>query len=126
MGRHKDNPLALIHQAPRPINSPYKYGYGYEVTTEPNKAKMAEITAMLDKAKADGLSPQDIDLNIPLTPDETDYVVYHRMQQFRESLISGQTKVANIRGPEHFRCPLKDVMDRADLAFNGGPGEAQG
>lgn len=126
MGAHKNNPVALIHAAPRPIESPFQYSYGFQVAIEPNKVKMAEITAMLDKAKADGKTPDQIDLNIPISPDEQDYVVYHEIQQARPSLLTRQMPVAKIRGPEHFRMPLREVLDRSQMAFDGGPGEAKG
>ena len=126
MGAHKNNPVALIHAAPRPIESPFQYSYGFQAAIEPNKVKMAEITAMLDKAKADGVDPKDINLNIPLTPDDQDYVVYHQIMQGRPSLLTRQVPTARIRGPEHFRMPLREVLDRAWMVFDGGPGEAKG
>ena len=128
MGAHRTNPMALAAAERAIIQNVTEFGYAYafEVDIEPNKAKMAEITAMFDTAKEAGRSPDELDMSdagLGITPECQDYVVYHRIRQVRKILVTGQTATINIRGPEHFRMPLTEVMNRAQLAVDGGPSE---
>ena len=131
MGAHKSNPMALAAVASdvgailRNVTE-FKYAYAFEVSIEPNKAKMAEIEAMLDAAKAAGKAPADIDMSneaLGIDASNQDYVVYHRIQQLRRIMVVDKTAIINLRGPEHFRMPLAEVMNHAQLAVDGGPSE---
>lgn len=130
MGAHRTNPMALAASAGdlaavvRNATS-FKYDYTFEVTVEPNKAKAEEIRAHLDAELALGKDPKDINVQFDLRPEDQDLVVYHRVRQFREIKVTSQVAAANIRCGEHFRMPLVEVMNRAQMAFDGGPGEAQ-
>lgn len=128
MGQHKHNPRAIMAQAGdlggliRSVTD-YEYKYAFDVAIEPNKAKKAEIQAFLDAELASGKDPKDIDTRFKFTPEDQDYVVYHLIQQGRRLKVVDKIAVINIRGPEHFRMPLKEVMDRAQMAADGGPSE---
>ena len=130
MGDHRNNPIALIHQAPKPRPVEYGYQHAFEVSIEPNKVKMAEITKMLDEAKAAGKQPNEIDLNIPITPEEQDYVAYHQVLQLRPTSLMNQQgqrqmMMAKIRGAEAFRMPFAEVLARAQQAADGGPSDTK-
>jgi hypothetical protein len=136
MSDHKNNPISVLARKATPksvedvraLASAVEVGgytYGFEVAIEPNKAKMAEITKMLDDAKAAGKSPQDVDLSFELKPEEKDYVVYHQVQQIRQLKIINQTMVVKLRGPEHFRMPMTEILARAQHQIDGGPAEAK-
>lgn len=130
MGAHRTNPMALAASAGDIASvvrnaTEFRYDYSFEVTTEPNKAKAAEIRDFIDAELAAGKEPKDINVHFDLKPEDQDLVVYHRVRQFREIKITEQVAAANIRFEEAFRKPLVEVMNRAQMAFDGGPGEAQ-
>lgn len=103
------------------------FGFEFEVVTEPNKERMAEINKAIEECRARGEDPSGLDFDVSY--DQQDYVVYNRVCVLRPSPLAPdprQIPKANLRWNEHLRIPLAEVMARADVAFSGGPPAAQG
>lgn len=124
MGEHSRNPIAIAADAPRRIPGPgdVQYAFRQKVELELNKEKLAEVTAILDAAKARGEDPR---FSIPNwnpkdTPEFFDYVVYNEPMVGRPSALAIDPKhipFATIRWSEHLRIPLVDIIARADERF---------
>ena len=125
MGAHRNNPIALAaaNGKPIPMTIPdLVFGFEFEVTIEVNAVKMAEIKAAYEAHKAAGGTPDTVP-DFPLTPEDQDYVVYNRPTVIRPSRFTEKHPKAVLRWNEHFRCPLREILNRAEMAFGGGQQE---
>lgn len=131
-GQHHRNPVAQAAargEIPRFPPGAELYGFNFEPVIELNKAKMAEVVAIVDAARLEGRDPRIAVPNINPTenPEHFDYVVYNRPTIGRPSALAiraDQIPTAQIRWSEHLRIPLVELKARVDSAFAGH--EAQG
>jgi hypothetical protein len=131
VGGHKGNPVAhMAHQASMGDIMPlaasvteFDYQYATETVLEPNKAKKAELFALMEAELAAGKEPKDVNTHFELRPEDQDLVVYHRIVQLRRLKVVNQTVAVMIRGSEKYRMPLHEVMNRAQEKVDGGPSE---
>ena len=101
-------------------------GYQTEVSLEPNRETMDEITKAGDAATLTGGDPRRavheaaMKYNPKEHPDRFDYVVYHRATLGRPSvLMPDRTPTAFVRLGEFLRVPYADLRARADAMFAG-------
>lgn len=124
MGEHKLNGRAI--QAARPAMrfppGTQGYGFAFETAIELNKAKLAEVTAIIDAAKDRGDDPRNAvpAFDPTVNPEWFDYVVYNQAHVGRPSPLlpdPRQVPTARIRCTEHLRVPLVEINKRADELF---------
>jgi hypothetical protein len=97
---------------------------GLMVQIEVNKETMAKVTKLLDDAREAGKKPQDVELPV-LGPEEQDIVMYARFVQVRSSQFLRQSAKAGVQGQEIARMSLKEMLNRAQLQFDGGLPDAK-
>jgi hypothetical protein len=98
------------------------FGFAFETTIELNKEKLAEVTAIIDAAKARGDDPRHAAPALSPTdnPEFFDYVVYNQATVGRPSPLlpdPRQVPTAKLRCSEHLRVPLTEITLRADEKF---------
>jgi hypothetical protein len=125
MGEHKHNPRAIAAAQPAIRFAPGDeiFGFSFETVIELNKAKMAEVVALVDAARANGHDPRHAvpAFNPKENPEFFDYVVYNRPTVGRPSPLlpdPRQIPTAQIRAGENLRIPLVELKQRADVAFS--------
>lgn len=133
MGEHRQNPRSIAASLPAPQYPPGTEipQFTFSAVLELNKAKLAELTPILDAAKAAGQDPR---FAIPKwnprdNPEWFDYVVYNVPMLGRPSALAldpSKVPYASIRWSEHLRIPLVDLRARADGAFAEAEAKQQG
>ena len=133
MGEHRNNPRAIAASLPAPQYPPGTEipQFTLQAVFELNKAKLAELVALLDAAKAAGQDPRFAvpKWNPKDNPEWFDYVVYNVPMLGRPSALAldpRQVPYATIRWSEHLRIPLLDLRARADETFDRAEAAKQG
>ena len=133
MGEHRNNPRSIAAAQPAPQYPPGTEipQFTLQAVFELNKAKLAELTVMLDAVKARGEDPRFAvpKWNPKDNPEWFDYVVYNVPMLGRPSALAlDPTRVpyASIRWSEHLRIPLVDLRVRADETFDRAEAARQG
>lgn len=124
MGEHKLNgrAMAASHPAMRFPPGAQLFGFSFETAIELNKEKIAEVTAIIEAAKARGDDPRRAvpALDPTANPEFFDYVVYNQATVGRPSPLlpdPRQVPTAKLRCSEHLRVPLVEINQRADERF---------
>jgi hypothetical protein len=109
MGQHKDNPVAVLHSAPR--SPEYQFGHQINGATVPNEQTENVIADMVALAESEGRPPPTVQLNV----DQQDYIIFIVPMVSKKSLVAldpNKVPWATWRGPVLARIPMAEMVRR--------------